>query len=173
MADPGAKPNPDELLSIGEVGEATGLSPHTIRVWERRYGRPAAVRLPSGHRRYTQDQVVWLRRIAEALANGHRPGKVLKLEEAELLTRLETMPIFQRLMPHQLQLVADRCTDVRFKQGDDVVTQGEKGNAFYIILKGTVNCIASEQVVATLNRCDYFGRVKTAGLNPPPPERGR
>ncbi|MAW60701.1 MAG: hypothetical protein CMJ94_07690 [Planctomycetes bacterium] len=92
MADPGAKPNPDELLSIGEVGEATGLSPHTIRVWERRYGRPAAVRLPSGHRRYTQDQVVWLRRIAEALANGHRPGKVLKLEEAELDKLLADQP---------------------------------------------------------------------------------
>lgn len=85
MEDSGAsrKPEPD-LLSIGEVGEETGLSPHTIRVWERRYGRPEAVRLPSGHRRYTQDQVVWLRKVAEALALGHRPGKVLKLAETEL-----------------------------------------------------------------------------------------
>ena len=84
MVDSGAKFDPDRLLSIGEVGEATGLSPHTIRVWERRYGRPKAVRLPSGHRRYTAEQVVWMRRVAEALANGHRPGKVLKLEDAEL-----------------------------------------------------------------------------------------
>ena len=84
MADSGAKFDPDRLLSIGEVGEATGLSPHTIRVWERRYGRPKAVRLPSGHRRYTPVQVIWMRRVAEALANGHRPGKVLKLEDEEL-----------------------------------------------------------------------------------------
>lgn len=84
MTNPGANFEEGPLLSIGEVGEATGLSPHTIRVWERRYGRPKAVRLPSGHRRYTAEQVVWMRRVAEALANGHRPGKVLKLSDAEL-----------------------------------------------------------------------------------------
>lgn len=84
MADSGANFEHELLLSIGEVGEATGLSPHTIRVWERRYGKPKAVRLPSGHRRYTPEQVVWMRRVAEALANGHRPGKVLKLSDEEL-----------------------------------------------------------------------------------------
>lgn len=84
MTTPGANFEQEPLLSIGEVGEATGLSPHTIRVWERRYGRPQAVRLPSGHRRYTNEQVIWMRRVAEALANGHRPGKVLKLSDGEL-----------------------------------------------------------------------------------------
>lgn len=84
MTNPEANFDPETLLSIGEVGEATSLSPHTIRVWERRYGRPKAVRLPSGHRRYTPEQVVWMRRVAEALANGHRPGKVLKLSDDEL-----------------------------------------------------------------------------------------
>ncbi len=84
MTSPGANFDQEALLSIGEVGEATGLSPHTIRVWERRYGRPKAVRQPSGHPRYTQEQVVWMRRVAEALANGHRPGKVLKLSDKKL-----------------------------------------------------------------------------------------
>jgi len=92
MTSPGANFDQEPLLSIGEVGEATGLSPHTIRVWERRYGRPQAVRLPSGHRRYTTAQVVWLRRVAEALANGHRPGKVLKLSEDELAELVAQQP---------------------------------------------------------------------------------
>ncbi len=73
-----------ELLSIGDVAAATGISAETLRIWERRYGRPEAVRLPSGHRRYTDDHVRWLRRVAEALAHGHRPNKVVKLDEAEL-----------------------------------------------------------------------------------------
>ena len=73
-----------QLVSIGEICRETGLSPHTIRVWERRYGRPKPQRLPSGHRRFTQDQVRWLRQVSEALSLGLRPGRVLRLPEAEL-----------------------------------------------------------------------------------------
>lgn len=70
--------------SIGDLAEATGIAPDTIRVWERRYGRPVPVRLPKGHRRYTQAHVRWLRRVAEALARGHRPGKVVPASDREL-----------------------------------------------------------------------------------------
>lgn len=83
----------DDLLSIGDLAERTGIAPDTIRVWERRYGKPQAVRLPSGHRRYTDDHVRWLRRVAEALALGHRPGQTVALSEAELdalLTEAQT-----------------------------------------------------------------------------------
>ncbi len=74
----------DDLLSIGDLAELTGIAPDTIRVWERRYGKPQAVRLPSGHRRYTDEHVRWLRRVAEALARGHRPARTVALSEAEL-----------------------------------------------------------------------------------------
>lgn len=77
------------LYSIGDVAEATGLSVDTIRVWERRYGRPRPVRLPSGHRRYTEEQIRWLRRIAEALSRGHRPSGVVPLPEQKLDQLLE------------------------------------------------------------------------------------
>jgi DNA-binding transcriptional MerR regulator/methylmalonyl-CoA mutase cobalamin-binding subunit len=76
-------------LSIGEVAQATGFTPDTLRVWERRYGEPVPVRLPSGHRRFTREQVLWLRRVAEALARGHRPSRVVPLKEAELTLLLE------------------------------------------------------------------------------------
>jgi DNA-binding transcriptional MerR regulator/methylmalonyl-CoA mutase cobalamin-binding subunit len=72
------------LHSIGEVAEAAGISPDTLRVWERRYGRPEPVRLPSGHRRYTGEQLRWLRRIAEALALGIRPQSALRVGDEEL-----------------------------------------------------------------------------------------
>jgi DNA-binding transcriptional MerR regulator len=73
-----------ELLSIGDLADETGVAPDTIRIWERRYGKPVPVRLPSGHRRYTRDHVRWLRRVAEALAQGLRPSKVVHLDEDEL-----------------------------------------------------------------------------------------
>lgn len=72
------------LYSIGELAERTGINPDTIRVWERRYGRPTPKRLPSGHRRYEESELSHLRRVAEALARGHRPSKLLRLDESEL-----------------------------------------------------------------------------------------
>ncbi len=80
---------PGELLSIGDLAAATGIAPDTLRAWERRYGRPLAVRLPSGHRRYTPEDVVWVRRVAELLAHGHRPSTLARLSEAELDALLE------------------------------------------------------------------------------------
>jgi DNA-binding transcriptional MerR regulator/methylmalonyl-CoA mutase cobalamin-binding subunit len=72
------------LLSIGDLARIAGVSPDTIRVWEKRYGRPEPVRLPSGHRRYTSSEARWLRRVAEALAMGHRPSRIATLEEEDL-----------------------------------------------------------------------------------------
>lgn len=74
----------NDLYSIGEIAALTGISVDTIRVWERRYGRPAPVRLPSGHRRYTQGELGWLRLVAEALALGFRPGHVVRADGREL-----------------------------------------------------------------------------------------
>lgn len=78
------------LLSIGDVAKATGIGVDTLRVWERRYGEPRSIRLPSGHRRYTPDQVLRLRRIAEGIARGLRPSTLLRAGDAELDALLET-----------------------------------------------------------------------------------
>lgn len=74
----------DGFYAIGEVSTLSGLSPHTIRVWERRYGFPQAERLPSGHRRYAKSQVALVQYAAELVASGHRPGKILSLPAEEL-----------------------------------------------------------------------------------------
>lgn len=72
------------LLSIGDICSETGLSPDVIRIWERRYGFPLPVRLPSGHRRYREEDLKRLRLIAEAVADGHRPGLAVRSDEAKL-----------------------------------------------------------------------------------------
>ena len=72
------------LLSIGDVCEETGLSPDVIRVWERRYGFPVPVRLPSGHRRYRPEDLHRLRLMAEAAAQGHKPSALAKTDLEEL-----------------------------------------------------------------------------------------
>jgi methanogenic corrinoid protein MtbC1 len=74
--------------TIGSVSRATGLSPDTLRVWQRRYGFPVPRRKPSGHRLYSDADVRRLRRISEAIARGHRPGHVVRLSEPGLQSLL-------------------------------------------------------------------------------------
>jgi DICT domain-containing protein len=54
----------EDGLSIREVARETGVSEGTLRMWETRYGFPVPQRLPSGHRRYTNDDIVQVRQVA-------------------------------------------------------------------------------------------------------------
>jgi methanogenic corrinoid protein MtbC1 len=74
----------DARLSIGAVSRATGVPVETLRTWEQRYGYPTAERRPSGHRVYPLTVVPRLRRMAEAIAGGHRAGDVLPASDAAL-----------------------------------------------------------------------------------------
>jgi DICT domain-containing protein len=51
-------------LAIKDVAEQTGIAAGTIRMWEQRYGFPAPDRTESGYRRYSDDDVEALRRVA-------------------------------------------------------------------------------------------------------------
>lgn len=48
---------PSDGLTIGDVSDSTGVPAATLRSWESRYGFPVPMRLPRGHRRYTQRDV--------------------------------------------------------------------------------------------------------------------
>ena len=54
----------EDGLSIREVTRATGISEGTLRMWETRYGFPDPERLPSGHRRYSAEDIVRVRQVA-------------------------------------------------------------------------------------------------------------
>jgi len=57
-------------LRIRDVVERTGVGEATLRAWERRYDFPAPVRLPSGHRRYTESDVERVRQVVRLRDTG-------------------------------------------------------------------------------------------------------
>jgi methanogenic corrinoid protein MtbC1 len=79
-------------LSIGALSTATGIPIDTIRTWERRYGFPAPERKLSGHRLYPLSTVPRLRKVAQAIARGHRAAQVLKASENGLELLLASLP---------------------------------------------------------------------------------
>ncbi len=70
---------------IRAVARRTGLSPHVIRVWERRYGAVEPRRTVSNRRLYTDrdiERLLLLRKVTDA---GYNIGQVAGLSEEELL----------------------------------------------------------------------------------------
>jgi len=65
------------LWCMAAVTTVRASASHTLRAWERRFGFPKPMRLPSGHRRYTDEQIGRLHLIGQAIALGHRAGDVV------------------------------------------------------------------------------------------------
>lgn len=55
------------LYTVGEVAALLGVSPHTVRAWERRHGIVAPTRTASGQRRYRAEDVELLRDVKRAV----------------------------------------------------------------------------------------------------------
>ena len=72
----------------------SGLSPHLLRAWERRYGVVTPLRSDGGQRLYSQLDVERLRLLRSLTERGHPIGRLarLSLEQLEELARDELLP---------------------------------------------------------------------------------
>src|SRR6476661_1829425 len=57
-------------LTIREVAARAGVPAGTLRMWEERHGFPKPHRLPSGHRRFSEEQVEQVRAVVAAREDG-------------------------------------------------------------------------------------------------------
>ncbi len=73
---------------IGTVSRLTGISTHTLRVWERRYGAVEAERSDSGRRLYSRPDIERLTVMKHLVDRGEPIGHVARLSHAELQERL-------------------------------------------------------------------------------------
>lgn len=80
--------------AIKVVARRTGLSPHVIRVWEKRYGAVEPERTQTNRRLYSNEQIERLSLLREITRNGHSIGNVAKLPTDKLreLARESTAP---------------------------------------------------------------------------------
>ncbi|MDQ3427109.1 MAG: heavy metal-responsive transcriptional regulator [Gemmatimonadota bacterium] len=112
-------------LTIGQVAEQSGVTPDTLRYYERRALLPAPVRSPSGYRQYGQEsvrRVQFIRRaqtlgftleeIADLLALRHSPGPECAAVEADArsaMARIEHKIAQLARMRDALHNLADAC----------------------------------------------------------------
>ena len=75
---------------IRVVANRTGLSPHVIRIWERRYQAVTPWRTPTNRRLYTDDDIERLKLLHQAIEHGHSIGRIADLPLNELNTLVQT-----------------------------------------------------------------------------------
>jgi len=76
---------------IQVVSRLTGLSPHVIRVWEKRYAAVMPARTNTNRRLYSDAEVERLRLLARATEVGHKIGIIAKLELDDLRRLVATI----------------------------------------------------------------------------------
>ncbi len=75
-------------FEIGAVSKITGLSPNTLRTWERRKFIEAGLRSPTGRRRYSQEQVDQLALMKRLTNMGDAISSISNLTLSELRNRV-------------------------------------------------------------------------------------
>ncbi|HKL63895.1 MAG TPA: MerR family transcriptional regulator, partial [Woeseiaceae bacterium] len=70
--------------AIGAVSRLTGISTHTLRIWERRYGAVVAERTDSGRRIYSRRDVEKLGLLKILVDRGFSIGQIANLDLEEL-----------------------------------------------------------------------------------------
>jgi DNA-binding transcriptional MerR regulator len=92
---------------IQSVAEMTGVSPATLRAWERRYGLPAPRRSSSAYRLYSDRDVELIRRVRELCDAGMAPSEAAR----SVLAAAERGPEIARVEVDNDALAVQRILD--------------------------------------------------------------
>lgn len=73
--------------------------------------------------------------------------------------QLKKIPLFEGVSDADLRRIADSAKERRFDAGAAIVSAGEPGHGFYLILDGRVEVRQGGRAIATLGSGDYFGEL--------------
>ena len=73
--------------------------------------------------------------------------------------QLKKIPLFEGVSDADLRRIADSAKERRFEAGAAIVSAGEPGHGFYLILDGRLEVRKGGRTIATLGPGDYFGEL--------------
>jgi putative ABC transport system ATP-binding protein len=98
------------------------------------------------------------------MVDGHIVSDVVLREALTICGFLRTVDLFKHLTPAELANVADRMHKRNYARGDVIIRQGDVGEEFFLIGRGSVSVTAHkaggpDQQLATLGAGDVFGEM--------------
>ncbi|MEE8273787.1 MAG: Crp/Fnr family transcriptional regulator [Alphaproteobacteria bacterium] len=81
----------------------------------------------------------------------------------EDVERLRKIPLFAKIEPSKLKLLAFTSQRLTFNSGEHLCRQGEPGDSAYIIIDGTADVVVETprgpMIVATVGKNDFVGEI--------------
>ncbi len=77
----------------------------------------------------------------------------------DFIDHLQQVPLFAACSRKDLQLVARRAEDVKVSAGKALISEGDTGHEFFVILEGAARVTRHGRKVATLGPGDAFGEL--------------
>lgn len=78
---------------------------------------------------------------------------------AEVSSAISSVPFFSALDKKQVKAVVEGGRERGFKAGDKVVSEGDMGIGFYLILEGKVEVRKGAKLLNTLSKGQFFGEM--------------
>ena len=72
---------------------------------------------------------------------------------------LKNVPLFSSMAPGELSQLAGIAEEVVYATNTPIITQGEHGDAMYLIAEGTIKIHVGDEELAQLTVRDYFGEM--------------
>jgi len=72
---------------------------------------------------------------------------------------LSRVPLFSKLSQRELEFVATRADEVDVPAGKRLITQGQPGDTFYVLLNGEADVVIDGNPRRTMQTGDFFGEI--------------
>lgn len=124
------------------ASKRSGLSPHVIRIWERRYNAVRPERSSSNRRLYSQSDIRRLDLLRHAVEEGHAIGQIAELSDDELrnILSFSAPPRPVKLDHKAKKLKAGNDPEYYFKASLDAVERMDSDRLEHILEKSQVEC---------------------------------
>ena len=80
-------------------------------------------------------------------------------EEKNLRNALQNLFVFRDITPELLNFIIEECVFCTFNKGKIIYQEGEEGNFFYVISKGTAKALEKGKFKKKYNQWDCFGEL--------------
>jgi putative ABC transport system ATP-binding protein len=105
------------------------------------------------------------------MVDGHIVSDVVLRDAITICEFLRSVELFKKLTPAEIANIADRMRKRKYAPGDVVIRQGDAGEEFFLIARGSASVTVEklgdpERQVAMLGRGDVFGEMALLTYGP-------
>jgi CRP/FNR family transcriptional regulator, cyclic AMP receptor protein len=79
---------------------------------------------------------------------------------------IKRVPLFSSASKHQLEEIAQLADEIDLPEGRTVITEGETGREFFVLVEGTADVVRGGKKVASIGPGDFFGEIALISKTP-------